>query len=64
MEFRTPKASRRNVVTAAAVSALLLGSHVVVPTPVTRYGSWLAVFSVWMVWFVMFVVDWLRTADV
>lgn len=52
--------NRRNLVALAAVLALLLGSHVVLPAVVdaetaarAQYATYLAAFSVWMAWFVL-----------
>lgn len=49
-----------DVLAVAAVAALLVGAHHVVPAPSTRYGAYLLAFAVWMAWFVERVAGLLR----
>ena len=56
-------ADRRNFAAIVSITALLAVVYVLVPHPITQYGAWLTIFTIWMVWFVASAVEWISMAD-
>ncbi|WP_135851362.1 hypothetical protein [Halorussus salinus] len=52
-----------NLAALAVVAALLGIAHFSSPSPLVRYGAWLAAFAVWMAWFVVVAREWISRAD-
>jgi hypothetical protein len=55
--------NQRNIIAFVAVTILLIGTYVLVPRPVTQYGAWLVIFTIWMVWFISVIIEWLSDGD-
>lgn len=53
----------RNLAALGIVTVLLVGAYVFVPHPITQYGAWLVIFTVWMSWFIFAGMEWLSKAD-
>jgi hypothetical protein len=56
--------NQRNILAFVAVTILLIGTYVLVPHPVTQYGAWLVIFTIWMGWFISVVIEWLSDSDI